>query len=199
MGAFAPKPTKKIACQQVLLQDSSVFSIQWLVLPPTHAETVTPLYMLDQYLHHIKSFTLSLIRPFRISNGIEFRLLWTRISLISFTGPTTVPENASHSATLRISGGVLVQQDNCMRGELSFISKPVPSGLKVILQLSDFCPLLLGSHTPSRWRRLFYRITQAYIHKIVTIRFLSRLYRELEHISPRIRVVKVKVKQGRET
>lgn len=199
MGLVTTKPTKKIACQQVLLEDSSVFSIQWMVIPLKHGENITPLFMLDQYLHHIKTFTLSLIRPFRKSNGIEFRLLGTEINLISFTGPTTSSDNVSHRVTLHISGGILVQQDNCKQGELAFIAKPTPSGLKVILQLSDYCPILLGSQSPSRWRRLFYRITQAYIHKIVTVKFLSRLYRELENVSPRIRVIKVKIKQGRET
>lgn len=199
MRVGAMQPIKKIACQQVLLQDSSVFSIQWMVLPSRHTTHVTPGYMLDHYLRHINTFTISLIRPLWTDSGLEFRLLATSLSLISFTVPTSSTDERSSALTLRISGGVLVQRDNCMRGELSFITKQIPSGLKVILQLSDYCPFILGNQSPSRWRRILYRFTQAYIHKMVTVRFLARLFRELEQVAPNIRLVKVRVKQGRET
>ena len=147
------KQTIKIAWQQVLLEDSSVFSIQWLVLHPRHATNVTPDYQFEQYLHHIRAFTLSLIQPQRTNSGLEFRLLGTPLSLISFSAPKASTNNRSSSLTLRIAGGFLVQQENCKRGELSFISKPVTSGLKIILQLSDYFPLILGIQAPSRWSR----------------------------------------------
>ncbi|WP_246559258.1 hypothetical protein [Citrifermentans pelophilum] len=141
---------------------------------------------------------MSLIRPYQAHDTVEFRLLNTGISLISFTShPPTSSEN-SETATLSISGGFLVQKDNCSRGELSFISKPVPSGLKIVLQLSNYCPMLLGTK-PSRLRKIIYRITQAYIHKIVTVRFLAKTYYELEGVRPSIKVVKARIKKGETT
>jgi hypothetical protein len=199
MAEQRPSLNKKIGCQQVLLRDSSVFSIQWMVLPQSYSDTLSPSYLLERYLNYIRFFTLSLIRPCRTDTQMEFRLLNSRISLISFTYPTFVETDLSQSASIAICGGVLVQGENCHRGELSFITKPVKNGLKVILQLSDYCPFLLGSDKPSRWRKLFYRMTQAYIHKIVTVRFLARLYHDLEGVSPSIRVVKVKVMKGEDT
>jgi hypothetical protein len=190
---------KKIGCQQVLLRDSSVFSIQWMVLPQSYIDSLSPSYLLERYLYYIRFFTFSLIRPCRTDTTLEFRLLNSHISLISFTDPTFGETGLSQSASIAICGGVLVQGENCHRGELSFITKPIKNGLKVILQLSDFCPLLLGSDKPSRMRKLLYRLTQAYIHKIVTVKFLARLYLDLEGVSPSIRVVKVKVMKGEET
>jgi hypothetical protein len=192
------KPRKKIGLQQVLLQDSSVFSIQWIVLPPAYIGQLTPNDLLTRYFHYIRMFTMSLIRPYQAHDTVEFRLLNTGISLISFTShPPTSSEN-SETATLSISGGFLVQKDNCSRGELSFISKPVPSGLKIVLQLSNYCPMLLGTK-PSRLRKIIYRITQAYIHKIVTVRFLAKTYYELEGVRPSIKVVKARIKKGETT
>jgi len=199
MAEQHPRLQKKIGCQQVLLRDSSVFSIQWMVLPQRYTDTLSPSYLLERYLQYIRYFTFSIIRPYRTKTQLELRLLNSRISLISFNDTTYGKTDLSHSASISICGGVLVQRENCHRGELSFITKPIKNGLKVILQLSDYCPLLLGSDKPSRWRKLFYRLTQAYIHKIVTVHFLSRLYLDLEGVSPRIRVVKVKVMKGEET
>ncbi len=194
-----PRQHKKIGCQQVLLRDSSVFSIQWMVLPQHYRDTLSPSYLLERYLHYIRFFTFSIIRPLRTNNQLEFRLLKSRISLISFTNTRYTQTDRSHTASISICGGILVQRENCHRGELSFITKPIKNGLKVILQLSDYCPFLLGSDKPSRWRKLFYRLTQAYIHKIVTVQFLARLYLDLEGVAPSIRVVKVKVMKGEET
>ncbi len=199
MAEQHPRLHKKIGCQQVLLRDSSVFSIQWMVFPQRHSETLSPSYLLERYLHHIRYFTFSVIRPYRTDTQLEFRLLNSHISLISFTDTLSRDSALPNSASISICGGILVQRENNHRGELSFITKPIHSGLKVILQLSDYCPLLLGSDKPSYWRKLFYRLTQAYIHKIVTVRFLSRLYLDLEGVTPNIRVVKVKVMKGEET
>ena len=69
-------------------------------------------------------------------------------------------------------------------------------GVKVTLQLSDYFPRLLGSRTPSLPRKWLYRLTQALIHRIVTVRFLARLYRELEGEKVRFRTVKVYVQSG---
>jgi len=199
MSENQPRVRKKIALQQVLLQDSSVFSIQWMILPYSYIGKLSPITLMERYLNYIKIFTLSLIRPYQDGHKIEFRLFNSKISLISFTGPTIHFNNGSQSVSLSICGGLLVQSDNCRRGELSFVTKPIRNGLKVILQLSDFCPMLLGSSRPSRLRKVFYKITQAYIHKIVTVKFLSRLYLDLEGFSPKIVVVRIRVKNGEET
>ena len=194
MTGNRPLTRKKNGFQQVLLQDSSVFSIQWMVLPHEYCDTVTPWYLLERYLHYIRHFTLSLIRPFRTDNRVEFRLMNTPISLISFTGPSVSPD----SLTLSISGGVLVQPDSCHSGELSLSARQTRRGVKIILQLSDFCPLLLGKR-PSRIRKLLYRITQAYLNRIVTVKFLARTYRELAGSPADIRIVKARIRAGEET
>ena len=197
---MARKPLRRqktIGFQQVLLQDSSVNSTQWMTLPSTYCETLDPSQLLERYLRHIRLFTLTLIRPSYVSaHELEFRLLNTRYSLISFTGPHFATTEGVHMVSLSICGGLLVQRDNCRRGGLSFITKKIRNGLKVIVQLSDYCPLLLGSARPARWRKVLYRLTQAYIHRIVTIRFLSRLYRDLEGNTATVRVVRRRTRHG---
>jgi len=147
----------------------------------------------ERYLTYIRSCTCSLIRPCRTEGGVEFRLLNSRLSLISFLPPA--PDDAS--TVLRICGGLLVQPKQCHRGELRFEVIPTGSGTKVSLQLSEFCPLLLGSHSPSLFRHWLYRLTQAAIHRLVTVRFLVLLYRDLAGASLPVRVVKVTVREGR--
>jgi hypothetical protein len=68
--------------------------------------------------------------------------------------------------------------------------------VRIGLRLSDYCPLLLGSRTPSLLHKWFYRLTQAAIHKIVTVRFLVRLYRERAGKNACCRVVRVNVRDG---
>jgi hypothetical protein len=115
------------------------------------------------------------------------------LSLISFLPP----ETGGKSVNLRICGGLLVQSHQCDRGELRFSIEPTPEGVKVSLQLSDYCPLILGSSTPSPLRRCLYRLTQAALHRLVTIRFLMILYRELAGSSAPVQVVNVSVRDGR--
>ncbi|HEX8961062.1 MAG TPA: hypothetical protein VF775_05775 [Geobacteraceae bacterium] len=182
---------EEIASQQVLRADSSVFSVQWMTLPPRHAPAITPDRLLERYLAHVRRFTLSLVRPVRSAEGIEFRLLATRLSLLSFGAPIAEGDGVTSSTTLRISGGYLVQPRECDRGELSFITDPGSEGIRITVRLADYCPLLLGSRRPSGWRKLLYRLTQALLHKHVTTRFLARLYHELEGRGRRVRVVKV--------
>jgi hypothetical protein len=67
----------------------------------------------------------------------------------------------------------------------------------VSLQLSEYCPLILGSSTPSPLRRWLYRLTQAAIHRLVTIRFLMLLYRDLAGSAAPAQVVNVNVREGR--
>lgn len=192
-------PTEQeIACQQVLLDDSSVFSIQWMTVSERLGSAVTPDFLLDRYLAYIRRFTLSLIRPRVMAHGVEFRLLGLPISLISFTAPVRRQEAGGASLSLAICGGFLVQPDQCDRGELSFLAEEALGGVRLTLRLADFCPLLLGSPSPSRMRKLLYRFTQAYIHKVVTVRFLARLYRELAGGAACVRVVFVRPSRGEE-
>jgi len=184
--------SQEIACQQVLLEDCSVFSVQWSTFPHGIAEGLTPRHLLERYLAHIRRATLSAIRPAQSSEGIEFRLLGSRLSLISFLPP----EEGPAGLTLRICGGLLVQSRHCHRGELLFTVQPTQEGIKACLQLSDYCPLILGSSTPSRLRRWLYRLTQAAIHRLVTIRFLVLIYRELAGSAAPVRVLKVNLRQG---
>ncbi len=187
------KRTQEIACQQILMDDNSVFSIQWSILPESLAAGITPEVLAERYLIYIRSCTWSFIRPCCTDSGMEFRLLNTHLSLINFL-PPACEEN---SFVLRICGGLLVQPRRCDRGELRFEVIPGASGTKVSLQLSEFCPLLLGSPHPSLFRHWLYRLTQAAIHRLVTVHFLVLLYRDLAGIASPVRVINVSVREGR--
>jgi hypothetical protein len=184
---------QEIACQQVLVEDSSVFSIQWSMFPLHIASGLAPLDLLERYLNYIRRSTFSIIRPIKSPSGVEFRLLGSRLALISFLPP----DSGNESVTLRICGGLLVQPHQCHRGELRFAVEPAQESVKVSLLLSDYCPLILGSSSPSLLRLWLYRLTQAAIHRLVTIRFLMLLYRDLAGSSAPVRVVNVNVKDGR--
>ncbi len=190
--------TREIACQQILREDASVYSVQWMTLPGGHSATLVPSFLLERYLVHVRRFTLSVIRPERIEGSIDFRFLGFRTPLISFAPPEYADTGDIRSVALRISGGVLVQLGECTRGELSFITEQFDEGVKVVVELSDYCPLLLGGSAPGRWRKHLYRLTQALIHKAVTVRYLARLYRELEGPGSVIRVVRVRATEGEE-
>lgn len=184
---------QEIACQQVLVEDSSVFSVQWMVLLPAIADRLTPVILLQRYVSYLRRCTLSIIRPLNLETGLEFRLLGSTWSLISFL-PLQVD---AYSATLRICGGLLVQPRQCDRGELRFAVEHVDEGVRVSLQLSEFCPLILGSQSPTIIRFWLYRLTQAAIHRLVTVRFLSLLYWELAGRGAKIKTVVVAVRDGR--
>ncbi len=192
-----PEPRySDVACQQILAEDRSVFSIQWIDIPYPLPSPVTIELLLADYLRHIERFTLSIVRPAPVENGLEFRLGNSSIPLLQFAPPTREETDTGSRITLRICGGILVQPKECHRGQLDFTVEQRDSGTRLTLQLSDFCPLILRSSTPSRWRRWLYRLTQAYIHKVVTIRFLSRTYRKLTGTKPRTRIVTVAVRKG---
>lgn len=176
-----------------MVEDASVFSVQWTDLPETMAGALSAGDLLGRYLDYIKKCTMTLIRPVTLESGIEFRLFGTGLSLISFSQP----EFNDRFATLRICGGFLVQPHRCDRGELRFGIEPLPGCVRVSLQLSDFCPLILGDSSPSPVRILLYRVTQAAIHRLVTLRFLSLLYHELAGPSAGVRIVKVAVRDGK--
>ena len=185
-------PFVEIACQQVLVDDASVFSIQWSIFPAATIVGVSPENLLERYLTHIKVCTLSIIRPLILKTGIEFRLLDTNWSLISFLPP----QIDTNSVTLNICGGLLVQPRQCNRGEFRLSLETVPGGVCVSLRLSEFCPLLLGSARPSRIQFWLYRLTQAAIHRLITVRFLALLYRELAVSLVAVRVVNISVRDG---
>ncbi|QOX77715.1 hypothetical protein FY034_01765 [Trichlorobacter lovleyi] len=189
------KTPLQIACQQVLQEDSSVFSIQWTDLPSELAGELTPSCLLERYLDAIRRMTWGLIRPKVTAVGISFGL-FGRLSLLCFLKP----EPEGDWLALRICGGLLVQRDQCERGELAFRCEPLPDGpVRVTLRLSDYCPLLLGSQRPSVVRRWLYRLTQATLHRLVTVRFLALLYRELGGGLRRVETVQVRVREGRVT
>ena len=187
------RPFLKIACQQVLLEDASVFSVQWADLPVAIAGDLSAGELLIRYLAYVKKFTLTLIRPIILEDSIEFHLIGTDLSLISFLPP--VYDDCF--GTLRICGGFLVQPRQCERGELRFGVEHATGIARVSLQLSEYCPLILGSRSPSLIRFWLYRLTQAAIHRLVTIRFLSLLYHERVGPSASVRVVNVAVRAGK--
>jgi hypothetical protein len=189
----SPSHRQEIACQQVLVEDSSVFSIQWSVFPAPLAARLTPEMLLNRYLAYIRRCTATIIRPYFSASDIRFRLLGSRWSLISFRAP----DEEQQAVVLRICGGLLVQPGHCERGELRFGIKEEPDGIRVSLELSGYCPLILGTPSPSTFRRLLYRLSQAAIHRLVTVRFLALIYRELAGSAARVRVVDVKVRAGR--
>ena len=193
---FMPvKAPLKIACQQVLVEDNSVFSIQWTDLPLALAKNMTPQRLLEAYLRVIRRMTCGLIQPTVLADGIRFKL-FGRLPLLCFLNP----EPEGDWLALRICGGLLVQRDQCDRGELAFRCEPLPGDLvRVTLRLSDYCPLLLGSQRPSLLRRWLYRLTQATLHRLVTVRFLALLYRELGGIAGTVETIQVQVRSGRDT
>lgn len=188
-----PPHQQEIACQQILMEDSSVFSIQWSVFPAPLAARLTPEMLLNRYLTYIRRCTATIISPHFSASGIQFRLFCSRWSLISFRAPTVEQQ----AVVLRICGGMLVQPGHCDRSELRFGIEEEPAGIRVSLELSGFYPLILGSPSPSTFRRLLYRLSQAAIHRLVTVRFLAMFYRELTGSAARVRVVDVKVRDGR--
>jgi len=183
---------QEIACQQVLVEDSSVFSIQWSVVPAPLLARLTPEALLNRYLAHIRRCTATIVRPRCSAAGIRFCLFGSRWSLLSFRPPA----EERQTVVLRISGGLLVQRERCEHGELRFGIGEEPGGIRVSLELSGYYPSILGSLSPSPCRRLFYRLSQAAVHRLVTVCFLSQLYRELTGSSAPVRVVSVKVRDG---
>ncbi|AJE04963.1 hypothetical protein GPICK_15765 [Geobacter pickeringii] len=189
---------REIACQQILLEDSSVFSIQWTTLPGRLAAGVTPAWLLERYLAYIRGFTCTLIRPRRTGERVEFCLAGTARSLISFTAPRGSREASQESLSLGICGGILVQSGQRRRGELAFTVAADEESVRLTLCLSGYCPLILGSATPSPLRKTLYRVTQATLHKVVTIRFLAHIHRELAGRGGAVKVVPARVREGEE-
>lgn len=190
---------QEIACQQVLVEDNSVFSIQWTDLPPAISAGITPSALLERYLVEISALTGHLVTPLQTSGGIDFNLMG-RWPLLQFLPPHETCDATHTALTIRICGGLLVQPQQCDRGELTFACTPLDTGnLRITVRLADYCPLLLGSARPSWIRRQLYRFTQAAIHRLVTVRFLARLYRQLAGNAVCIRTVQVRIREGERT
>lgn len=189
----------RIAYQQILGEDHSVFSIQWLVIPDNPPHGLTSAGLLQLYLGYVERFTLGLIRSKQDATGISFHLAGCRAAIISFSPPQTETSSAGEKTVLRIAGGLLVQPQECSRGQLDFILEPVPAGSRLTLKLSDYCPLLLGSSRPSLVRKWLYRLTQAYLHKIVTVRFIAMVYRNVTGKKLKKGAVRIEVRKGRTT
>jgi hypothetical protein len=177
--------------QQVLLEDSSVFSYQETLLD-VPVPTMTPALLCSLYQEHIRRYTRGFVRPVTRSGGVEFLLWPLAISLLSFDGPITVSAGA---VSLRIRGGVLVQPDHCSRGELLFKVGIEGGRMQLSLLLSDYCPLLVGT-SPSKIRKYLYQKTQALLHRKVTVRFLARVHQELTGQKLPVKVVKVTLREG---
>lgn len=173
--------------------DSSVFSVQSCLFPAGIAAKLTTSALLEHYLRHIQRCTAGMIRPNVAEDAIEFRLLGSRLSLISF-----LPPHADGNAlVLPISGGLLVRQRRERQGELRFVAEPDGIGIRVALRLSGFHPMLLGAPPPTFCHYWLYRLSQAYIHRLVTIGFLARLHRELAGDCPVVRIMPLKEREGR--
>ncbi|MBU5612697.1 hypothetical protein [Geomonas azotofigens] len=188
----------EISCQQVLLPDSTVYSVQWIDLPPHAAPRATPPFLLEYYFKVVRRCTLGLITPVLDPHGVEFRVTGTRCALLAFSAARFEAFEGTRAVHLCIGGGVLVQPGECDRGMFSLLSAPGPEGVRVTVQLSDYCPLLLGSRNPSRLRKLCYGMTQSFFHKVVTFRYLASLYRELCGVKARVKVRYVVVRQGKD-
>jgi hypothetical protein len=187
---------ERVACQQILENDHSVFSVQRLLLPDEGCGTLSSAGMLRLYLAYVERFTLGVIRVVESAAGIDFRLAGCGVALIRFIAPGHESLGTADKTTLRIAGGFLVQPLECDRGQLDFIVEKHAAGTRLTLQLADYCPLLLGGSSPSLLRKWIYRLTQAYIHKVITVRFLRMVYRQLTGRRPPAATVMIVVRKG---
>lgn len=189
----------RIACQQIIAEDQSVYSIQWVVLPAEAAEELTAALVLQQYLDYIERVTLKIIRVVRVGRTIEFRVAGTALALLSFAQPEFELQGTGEKGSLLISGGFLVQPKECDRGRLDFLIEPVVNGCRVALRMSDYCPLILGSRQPAQWRKWLYRFTQAYLHKVIAVGFLEGLHEKSGGQRLKKGVVRIAVRKGVDT
>jgi hypothetical protein len=174
---------KKIACREIIFDDFSVFSRQSIVISHCNGELLTPAYLVDVYLAFLRKCTFSIVQPVQAGGRTTFALFGPLFPLLIFSGPEFSGDGRTQSATLRIEGGLLVQRNECAKGILSFIIENVAEGVQVAVEVSDYCPLLLGGRKPSKMRKWFYRCTQAFVHRMITARFLAHLYRQLEGLT----------------
>jgi hypothetical protein len=179
---------RTIEFHQVIKTDGTIHSHQCIVLPAKCAPDLSVEDIVARYLTFLRSCTLGLVNPDRNADGIALRFLG--LPLICLCLPVVTRNETATHADLFINGGLLVQRDSCSRGQLRFTIVSAPEQIRIEIRLSDYCPLLLGSLAPTRFRKWLYHITQASIHKLVTIRFLASLYSDLAGIKPPFKVVK---------
>lgn len=177
-----------IEFHQVLKTDGTVHSHQWIVLPADCAPDLSVEDIVARYLTFLRFCTLGIIIPRHNANGVA--LCFLGLPLIRLCLPVVSRNETATHADLFINGGLLVQRDTSSRGQLRFSIISAAEMLRIEIRLSDFSPLLLGSHTPTRFRKWLYHITQASIHKLVTIRFLASLYSKLTGVQPPFNIVK---------
>jgi hypothetical protein len=183
-----PGPERTIEFHQVLKTDGTVHSHQWIILPASCAHDLSAEDIVDRYLTFLRKCTLGFVRPERSTDGISLRFLG--LPLIRFSLPAfSINESISH-ADLFLNGGLLVQRESCSRGQLRFSIIKNTEQIRIEIRLSDYCPLLLGSKNPTCLQKWLYRFTQAFIHKLVTIRFLSVLCFELTESKQSCKIVK---------
>ena len=166
------------------------------MLPAAVSGSISSGELLRFYLEYVARFTLGMIRVAESAAGIEFNLAAGGLVLIRFAAPLHELAGDTEKTILQISGGFLVQPKECDRGQLEFIVEKRAAGSRLTLQLADFCPLLLGSSNPSLLRKWLYRLTQAYIHKVITVRFLRLVYRQLTGRKPPEKTVMIVVRKG---
>lgn len=172
--------SNRIASEDVILGDSSVVSRQWVELPADRGDLPTPELIVERYLAFLRRCTLSLVRPATVNGEIAFNLVGLPSPLLLFACPEFSSQGPSRSASLRIQGGLLVQRRECGRGMLSFTVNTRQNGVELAVQVSDYCPLLLGGSKASLLRSWLYRHTQAIIHRLITVSFLAHLCRNIE-------------------
>ena len=171
---------KKIACREVIFEDYSVFSRQWIEIPHIDKALLTPAFLVESYMAFIRKCTLSIVQPVQNGGKTAFVLFGSSLPLLIFSGPEFSGNDRSQTAALRIEDGFLVQRNECGKGMLSFTIEVVEEGAQVAVQVCDYCPLILGGRKPSKIQKWMYLCTQALIHKIITSRFLDHLYCQLE-------------------
>lgn len=183
---------QEIACQQILQKDFSVFSVQSCLFKTEIASKLTSEYLLQRYLSYIRSCTATIIRPSINDKGVEFKLFNSRLTLLGFSPPTIV----AGTLILSICGGLLVERHKKQQGEFRFTVRKQADGVFTSLQLSEYCPLILGSAKPSIFRRTLYRFTQAAIHRFVTVNFFAILYKELTGEKSDVDLINVQIRDG---
>ena len=183
-----PIRERTIEFHQVLKTDGTVHSHQWIILPAKCAPGLSIEDIVTRYLTFIRFSTLGFVSPERNADGIVLRFLG--LPLIRLCLPVVARNETATHTDLFINGGLLVQRDSCSRGQLRFSIISTAEQIRIEIRLSDYCPLLLGSHTPTRFRKWLYHITQASIHKLATIRFLASLCSDLTGIKPPFNIVK---------
>src|ERR1035437_3730511 len=121
----------EISCQQILLQDASVYSVQWLVIPERYAHHVSARLLFDRYLKLVRDRTFSLIRPVVSPDGVQFRLIASSLSFLSFSAPEYLSGPEAAAVHLSINGGLMVQARASNRGMFSLLTERAEGGLRI--------------------------------------------------------------------